>query len=306
MATYRASIRQAVLPTQDDLTTHPEHCSADPDRLATIGVGAGQQVRVRRTATFYGLYTVSEARCENPEEVVRMGDDGLRRLGIGTPFSGVVDSQVPHPTFSERKARENNEFIERLTDDGAQTFLIALAPHGGAIEPRTDRQAQHVASRLGPAVASAWRCKGWKGDGDPVDAWHITSADLDERSFPLLASVIPRGFTHAVSFHGFRREQILVGGAAAPEVREEIRRRIETATAGSRIPVVVAEDGDPFGGDEPRNVVNRITASGTNGVQIEQSRTARSDFWRPIAEAIADYYLDLLAGGPLVAGRPHG
>jgi phage replication-related protein YjqB (UPF0714/DUF867 family) len=303
MSTYPASIRQAVRPDQEELVTHPEHCSADPDRLATIGVEVGQQVRVRRTASRYGLYTVSETRCERPEDVVRMGAAGRRRLGISDRCSGVVDSQVPHPTFSERKARANNEFIERLADDGAQAFLIALAPHGGGIEPRTDRQAERVTSRLGPAAASSWRCKGWKEDGDPVETWHITSADLDERSFPLLASVIARGFTHAVAFHGFRRDEILVGGAARPEVKEEIRGRIETATADPSIPVLVAGDGDPFGGDEARNLVNRITASRTNGIQIEQSSTARSRHWRAIADAVADFYLDLAAGAPSDPGR---
>jgi phage replication-related protein YjqB (UPF0714/DUF867 family) len=298
MSTYQASVKQAVRPAQEDLVSHPEHCSADPDRLATIGVGAGQQVRVRRSDTCYGLYTVSEARCEDPDDVVRMGADGRLRLGTSSLFCADVDSQVPHPTFSERKARENNEFIERLSDNGAQAFLIALAPHGGAIEPRTDRQAEHVASRLGPAAASSWRCKGWNDGGDPVDTWHITSADLDERSFPLLASVIARGFTHAVSFHGFRRGEILVGGAACPEVKQDIRARVETAIADSQIPVLVAEDGDPFGGDEARNVVNRITASRTNGIQIEQSSTARSRHWLAIADAVADYYLELIPGPP--------
>jgi hypothetical protein len=122
--------------------------------------------------------------------------------------------------------------------------------------------------------------------------------------FPLLASVIARGFAHAVAFHGFRRDEILVGGAARPEVTEEIRGRIETATADPSIPVLVAGDGDPFGGDEARNLVNRITASRTNGIQIEQSSTARSRHWRAIADAVADFYLDLAAGAPVRPGPP--
>jgi phage replication-related protein YjqB (UPF0714/DUF867 family) len=293
MPSYQALIRQARWPSEEDLVTHREHCSADPDRLATIGAEAGQQVRVRRTGTRYGLYTVSEARCESPENIVRMGADGLLRLGTSGEFSGVVDSQVPHPTFTERQARENNEFIERLTDNSTQAYLIALAPHGGDIEPYTDRQAERVASRLG-AAASSWRCKGWKDDGDPFDTWHITSTDIDERSFPRLASVISRGFTHAVAFHGFKRNEILVGGAARPELKEGIRARIATAMTGSQIPVRIAEDGDPFGGKEARNLVNRITASRVNGIQIEQSSAARSGHWRAIADAVADFYLDLL------------
>jgi hypothetical protein len=45
-------------------------------------------------------------------------------------------------------------------------------------------------------------------------------------------------------------------------------------------------------------VVNRITASQTNGIQIEQSGTARSQHWRAIADAVADYYLELIPGTP--------
>ena len=273
---------------------HREHCSADPGRLAAIGVAVGQQVRIRRTATAYGLYTVSEVRDENPENVIRMGADGLLRLGTSGEFPGVVDAQVPHPTFSQAQARVNSEFIERLTDDGSQANLIAIAPHGGDIEPRTDQQAERVASRLGAELASSWRCKGWNGDGDPFGTWHITSSDICERSFPRLATVISRGFTAAVSFHGFRRSEILIGGLAPSAFKEDIRTAIADATAGSGIPVNVAEPGEKSGGAEPRNLVNRITADGANGIQIEQSLEARSDHWRAIADAVAEVYRDIL------------
>src|SRR5215470_2726847 len=296
MATYSALIRQAQLPSQEDLVRHPEHCSADPDRLAGIGMAAGQQVRIRRTATDYALYTVSEARDENPENTVRMGADGRRRLGTSDEFPGIIDSQVPHPTFTQAQARANDEFIERLGDDGSQANLITLAPHGGDIEPRTDHQAERVASRLGAALASSWRCKGWKDDGDPFATWHITSPDICARSFPQLAKVISRGFTAAVSFHGFRRNQILIGGLASPELKENIRAAIAGATAGSGIPVKIAEPSDAFSGTEPRNLVNRITADGVNGIQIEQSIAARSNHWGAIADAVAEVYRDMVLG----------
>jgi phage replication-related protein YjqB (UPF0714/DUF867 family) len=201
---------------------------------------------------------------------------------------------VPHPTFNECQARDNNEFIERLTDNGTQSYLIALAPHGGEIEPRTDQQAEWVAAVLGTAVASAWRCKGYNANADPFATWHITSADIDERSFPGLAEVIFRGFNHAVSFHGFKRDEVLVGGAGPLALKQDIQAEIVAAVAGSGIPVHIAEDGDPFGGDEERNVVNRITSNGRNGIQIEQSLEARTNFWRPIADAVAKVYRDQL------------
>ena len=71
MATYRASIDKA-LHSQDDLKTHREHCSVDPDKLASIGRCAGQQVRIKRNDAEYGVFTVSEVRQEVPDRTVRV------------------------------------------------------------------------------------------------------------------------------------------------------------------------------------------------------------------------------------------
>ncbi len=161
MATYDAAIRRARA-SQEDLKKRREHCSADPERLAAIGRAVRQQVRISHEPDHVALYTVSEARPEVPDDVVRMGPGGRRRLGAEGGFAGVVDSRVPHPTISEERAEGEGEFIERLRDDGRQSRLIAIAPHGGEIEPETDRQAERVRSRLGVGAASAWRCKGWK------------------------------------------------------------------------------------------------------------------------------------------------
>src|SRR5215217_444494 len=48
MATYSASVRR-----QGPADT--EHCSADPERLATIGRARGQQVRIKRSASEFAL-----------------------------------------------------------------------------------------------------------------------------------------------------------------------------------------------------------------------------------------------------------
>ena len=148
MATYVASIKRALRPSQEQLVDHREHCSADPDKLATIGCAVGHQVRIKRNNDEYGLYTVSEVRQENPDNVVRMGLTGRRRLGTDDEFDGVVDSQVVNPTLSERDAKDQDEFIERLEDNGVQSELMAIAPHGGDIELHTDQQTERVASRL--------------------------------------------------------------------------------------------------------------------------------------------------------------
>lgn len=49
-STYQAAVKKA-LSDQTDLIEDPEHCSADPDRLKTIGRAIGQQIRIRRSSS---------------------------------------------------------------------------------------------------------------------------------------------------------------------------------------------------------------------------------------------------------------
>jgi phage replication-related protein YjqB (UPF0714/DUF867 family) len=287
VATYDAAVIRA-LSSQDDLKRHREHCSADPDALAAIGRAVGQQVRVVRSANQYGLYTVSEVRAENRDNIVRMGPTGRERLGGGVRFHAVVDAQVPHPGMTINKARQAGEFVERLKDDGRRDELIVIAPHGGDIEPFTDRQAERVAFRL--VGVTSWRCLGFQPGGSALRAWHITSVDIREESFPLLQKVMSRGFSHAVAFHGSSDPGILVGGAAPRILKEDIRDAVDCAISGSKIDVRIAGPADRFDGDDPRNIVNRLTAGGANGVQIEQSAAARARHWQAIADAVADVF----------------
>jgi phage replication-related protein YjqB (UPF0714/DUF867 family) len=300
MATYDAAVRKA-LPDQDDLQDRREHCSVDAVRLASIGRAVGQQVRVRLRSDAFGLYTVSEVRPEDPDSTVRMGRRGLERLRPGDEFDGVVDSVGPHPNLTVGQARACGELVERLRDNGRQRELIVIAPHGGDIERHTDDQAEQVASRLAAKAVSSWRCKGWKGGGGAFARWHITSTDISAASFPRLDLVISRGFTHAVAFHGFEDPEVdtdvLVGGGAPDELKQEIAGAIDRATAGSGLRVRVAEPEDNFGGDDERNVVNRLTAEGGSGIQIEQSPAARSQRrWERIADAVAAVYDTRLPG----------
>ena len=219
-----ATIRMA-LSSQKDLIARREHCSVDGRLLGSVAAALGQQIRIRRTATEYALFTVSECRKEDDPGVVRLGLGGRRRLGTDDPFDGAVVLPAAHPTMSDRDAEATGELVERLDDDGEQRELIVIAPHGGDIERHTDEQAERVTSRLGAYKVSLWRCKGWKqrredGSGGAFDCWHITSTDIDPASFPGLGSVADRGFVHAVAFHGFEQPEILIGGTAPTALKE--------------------------------------------------------------------------------------
>lgn len=292
MATYKTTVKKALL-SQETLINNGEHCAGDPEKLATIGRAVGQQIRIKRALDEFALYTISETRQERPESVIRMAREGRARLfPTGDPipdeFAAVVDGQVPHPTLSDECAEAQSEFVERLTDNGAHTGLIVIAPHGGAIEAGTDQQAEQVAAQFAAQAVSCWRCKGWKQGGGAFDRWHITSIDLHEASFPLLKTIINRGFTYAVAFHGFDQEGILIGGGADAMLKCQIKATIELVLAGSGIAVRIATPADNCNGDNPKNIVNRL-ANG-NGLQIEQSQAAREGYGPRIADAVAAVY----------------
>ncbi|HEX5913058.1 MAG TPA: poly-gamma-glutamate hydrolase family protein, partial [Rubrobacter sp.] len=209
--------------------------------------------------------------------------------------AATVYAQVPNPTLTEAEAEVRSEFVERLADNGTHKGLIAIAPHGGQIEPYTDQQAERVAQQLSAKGVSSWRCKGWKQGGGAHERWHITSTDIHPASFPKLSRVITRGFRYAVAFHGYGGTGVLIGGGAPDSLKGEIELAIERALSGSGIAVRVARPDEDLGGGSPRNIVNRLTAGGAGGIQIEQSFSAREGHGQAIADAVASVYDSKLA-----------
>jgi len=72
--------------------------------------------------------------------------------------------------------------------------------------------------------------------------------------------------------HGRSRVRGLAG--AGGRRRRVVRLQESTAAAirlASGLAVRVADPNDQLSGNDPRNVVNRLTAGGANGVQIEGS-----------------------------------
>jgi phage replication-related protein YjqB (UPF0714/DUF867 family) len=154
----------------------------------------------------------------------------------------------------------------------AHTAHCYCTPRGD-IEAHADEQAEHVASQLAGKGVSSWRCKGWWQPSGAFAHWHITSTDIHEASFPLINSVISRGFKYAVAFHGFNDDEIpydiLVGGRAPDALKEDIKCAIEDVV-GADFTVHITTPCEHFGGDAERNIVNRLTAGGADGIQIEQ------------------------------------
>jgi hypothetical protein len=215
MATFSAPVTNSA--------NRREHCSVDAGKLESIGFPLGQQVRVRKSQDQFALYTVGEVRRERPPTIVRMTAEGRERLGASGEFDAIVDSQITDLIHDDGEAEKLGEFVERLTDDGVRTAMVVIAPHGGLIEESTDHQAERVAAEL--QGISCWRCMGWNPGGGAFDRWHITSTDIHEASFPLLNTIINRGFTHAVAFHGFSDDDILMEEASLTRLRLNSKKR---------------------------------------------------------------------------------
>ncbi len=293
---------------QGDLRHKAERASALPDFLHAQGLDVGRQAIIRRDADTFALYTLTDGVAETSLDTVRMGRSGRKRLDGADEeqFGGMLDSAAVDPAATEQEALRGEKLLEQLDDDGRPQGLIVIAPHGGDIEPHTDSQAEYVRSLLVDVGVSCWRCKGYKPDGGASARWHITSTDICIDSFPRLATVAARGFRHAVSFHGFDadgRPDILVGGAAPDALKRVMRAVIFHAVAGTGLTVEIAGPGDPLGGADKDNIVNRLTADEHNGVQIEQQPHARAGTvpgsnrprWEAIAAAVADVYRVILA-----------
>lgn len=262
----------------------PTHCLVSADLLDTLSLDVGQQLRIAPNDGAFpsALCTVVGEVPDGDDGSVRLSDAARERLDCAGGDDIELLPYAPHQEYETRtEADENDEFVELL--EPGEGGLIAIAPHGGYIEHRTDRQAMRLAESLS---ATGWACAGYNGGGGAYERWHVTSTEIDRRSFPLLDRIANRGYRHAVSFHGFGRDDVLVGGRAPPSLKRACREAIDAVVD---CPVTIATDG-PYAGRSPENLVNWIAR---DGLQIEQSAAVRDDRWRAVADAVADVYRDV-------------
>jgi phage replication-related protein YjqB (UPF0714/DUF867 family) len=289
VANVAATVMQAK--SDQSIASKQEHLSVDTD--FTNWLALGDQCRIRHQNGNVALYTVAEVRKEGGKNRVRMGLSARAKLGTSSTFNATLQTRAT-ANLTDAQAEAQSEFVERLVDDGSSTSLVAIAPHGGNIEPHTDRQATHVQWLLAGKGAASWVCKGYKQGGGAYDRWHITSTDLSPNSFWGLDAIATRGFAYAVSFHGMSHDLVLIGGGAPLELKQLIRSAVAGVLANADIEVSIADAGDAYSGDSPDNVVNWLTADGLGGIQIEQSMRARQVYGLDIATAVAEAFAKLL------------
>ncbi len=86
-----------------------------------------------------------------------------------------------------------------------------------------------------------------------------------------------------------------IGGTAPDSLKCDVKEAVEKATAGTHLTVRIARPDEAFGGDDPDNIVNRLSSG--HGIQIEQSFPARSGFGLDVAAAVADLALPMVGSG---------
>lgn len=255
------------------------YCTVESSLASDLGVEEDMQLRVAADDPATGvefsemLFTVTDVVADEPGRIAARRRD-LEAIGASDGDAGRASATVPHPEYDdESEANEHDEFVESVTNEdlGGPSDVVALAPHGTYIEAGTGRQAEHVASEFG---IPGWACYGYNDGGGAYRRWHVTSTEIDARSFPGLDEVARGHYEAAISFHGQSDDHVTVGGAA-----EELRRAVGAALReefGGDVTVEVVDDGENAG-VSPDNVVNAITCDGESGVQIEQPASIRND-----------------------------
>ena len=276
-----------------DINGDPWACSVSGD-LAEL-VSLGTQIRVCRNNDHCAVYTITEIREGDGSDEIRLGKAARARLGTsGTGFEATLRQALATKQMSDKSAKSASEFIECIADSGNHEGLLVMAPHGGTIEINTDRQARRVGDLLSGSDVSTWCCKGYKQGGGAWDRWHVTSNDISPKSFPGLAKVAKRQYAYSVAFHGMKDSGVLIGGRGPKQLKELLRKAIKSALGDAAGPVTIASKDNDKGGYALTNVANWVTVGGSGGIQIEQSLKVRENYWKDVAEAVADVYSGLV------------
>ena len=262
-------------------------------------------------------YTFTIEQFEDPNyPVARLPFLGRERLNDqnrddetdGVPRQFAVKLTTPVTTMrvqSKSEAQEKGHYYaEAVKNASTQSDkkVISTAPHGGLMEFGTDVEAKRVAEKL--------NCDYYTGSGyheknsGSFERWHITSTDISlTKGFPKL-SQFSRDYAIAVSFQGFSRDYLLVGGRISFEERQRLAEVLrEYVDTEKEIRAALPDDqqtSELFDGDAPDHYCARLCENGPNGldgiVQLEQPYDIRENHAEQVATAVAkwiDEYLDL-------------
>lgn len=273
-----------------------ENCTIDDELRTNLGLAVGQQflLTVKSNSSKYGLVTIhSDYEDGNDNDDLRMALAGRQRFDQTDTFDAYASVWTPVHGQSETWLDSNDEMGEfKEETSSSQTDLVIMAPHGGVIESYTDDIAKRFYDSITGTYnknASLWYCLGFQDAIGAFDAWHITSTDLSEATFPFLGDLSGRTYDHALTVHGYSGGDVLVGGGASTAFKEDVKDALDAISWSYTVTVVGS--GDDYGGTAPANIANRYSSS---GVQLELPFAARRDHWQAIADALTGLYRTLI------------
>lgn len=270
----------------------------------------GQQLRAGRRASTASEETTETASAPKPQNPsvfthrteppigpeyseIYLSEANLKRLETEEGGKASISPFAPNPDITTRSgARRNNEYIEQKISQGeSDDYLISLAPHGGQVEAFTAQQAKRISNRMGVA---SWLTLGFDGDGREAaqNRWFVPTPEIAPISYPKLAS-LGQDFAFAISFDGFRTpprktdgEAVAIGGLISESKRQrvatEIQKKFEDAGV-SDVDIYAYKTGSGRGTSSD-HLVNRMTDTDRNGVEIAQTLEVRRNHWAKVAD----------------------
>ncbi len=325
-----------------------EHCQISEPLRATLGLTEVAlhghevfgQVRVyRQSRAESAVFTVVDVDQGAGGDVIRFYVDAGNDIGGFTKLGGALDGStcevwaLASEKVYDKVARtwesylppvsqgSSGHFKEQIWPPGNQEIAL-LVPHGENIELCTSNLISPFVRELGKCYQAAptiWECLGAWGGGGAYDRWHVTSTEIDPRSFPGLTQLLNvttlsmgKGkFRYAIALHGFAENinGVIIGGRAT--TAEKIAVRDHIAAAGVRAAYAIVEVGNdtpvktgyPWsgisdqyildrGGRDPGNIVNRLSLQG--GIQLELSLSIRQNYAAEVAQGLASAVAELL------------
>lgn len=225
------------------------------------------------------------------EDTIWLSSNGMERI-FAEPE--MIISVLPYATSplidTKNEAQSNNDFIEQSITK--QEELLACASSGGDIYENTHLQALHISSE---SKASSWVSLGYDDRDRAFERWEVDPTLLNPKSYNDVRFLIEdENFNNAVNFIGIPNDhtgRIVIGGLAPSSLQERIKSNIESAFEGvpKQVSVEISESGE-YAGTDARNIVNRFSDDGSNGIQIAQSVDIHTDYWKPVAEAVLEVF----------------
>ena len=278
-----------------------EHVQMDPDLFRQCK-DSGLFVLNNQIVLTIGSYkcplTVEILEAHSTITEVRIGTDAATRLGATLPTTGTLSAYLPDLPADDAAAQAAGQYYESKTDNGSNTVMIVIAPHGGNIEADTDTLATAAKTALDAATPNAkatslWIGKGYgSGSQTSYQRHHISTVDTCIAQNPVLDTIDARGWSYCLAFHGQSASNRIDIGC--PAAQNAFVDSLVTALQGDAALVsqTIARSSDTteIAGADLNNLGNRLAPSHYVQFEIGPEARASSSMRSAIISKIAAAY----------------